>query len=101
MNKIINDNDILKMLREEWHREVANLLEKKQERKKPKKKPENVKLEPEKMDNLAAGLRIKHRESKLEYTIVGSDGNNVTLLTPEGQEITLPKIRLKREYALD
>lgn len=101
MNKMINDNDILKMLREEWRREVANLLEKKEKRKKPKKKPENVRLEPEIMDNLASGLRIKHRESKLEYTVVGSEGNNVTLLTPEGEQITLPKLRLKREYSLD
>ncbi len=97
--------EILKALREDWENQTNALFEKQGKKRKKQKKPETVRLEPKVINPLAAGLRIKHKDSKgqngYEYTILDVVGNDVVLMTPEGEEITVPKIRLNREYVLD
>lgn len=96
--------EILKALQEEWENKNSVLFEKSKKKKKVKK-PENVRLEPRVINPLASGLRIKHKDSKgvdgYEYTIIDVVGNDVILMTPEGEEMKVPKMRLGREYVLD
>jgi hypothetical protein len=102
MKNSLDDAEILNILREEWKREVSALLEKHGKRDKPeKKKPKNVRLNPDVIEPLASGLRVKHKDSGFEYTVLDVVDDMVFLLTPEGEEISLPKMRLKREYILD
>jgi hypothetical protein len=50
---------------------------------------------------LSAGLKIKHKESGLRYTIDSVTDQIITLLTPEQRQVTLPKAEVEKDYVLD
>lgn len=60
---------------------------------------------PKKIDpmDLAPGIRVKHRDSQLVYTVVNLHlgTGQVDLETPEGAVFAIPAIQLEKEYGLD
>lgn len=62
------------------------------------KKPKNIEA-----DDLAPGIRVKHRDSQLVYTVIGLHlgSGQVELETPEGNTFSLPADEIESEYTLD
>lgn len=62
------------------------------------KKPENIEA-----DDLAPGIRVKHKDSQLVYTVVNLHlgTGQVDLETPEGNVFPVPAEQLEKEYTLD
>ncbi len=61
-------------------------------------KPENIEAE-----DLAPGIRVKHKDSQLVYTVISLNlgSGQVELETPEGTRFAVPAEELEKEYGLD
>jgi len=62
------------------------------------KKPENIEAQ-----DLAPGLRVKHKDSQLVYTVINLHlgTGQVDLETPEGNVFPVSAAQLEKEYGLD
>lgn len=65
------------------------------------KKPEHLKVDAEMNGLLSRGLRLRHKHSDLEYTILSVSPRDVILMTPEGRPFSVSTEEVEKEYELD
>ncbi len=92
--KILKEEDIIEMMREEWRAKVIALSEEIDLTLK-------TKVDGEEKEVISQDLKVRHKKSQLLYTIVSVGPNNIILKTPEGEEFLLDKDELEDAYELD
>ena len=87
--KKLNERDIIKLMREEWNARVRSVLE-------------SISVDLSKDSELVTqGLKVRHKNSKLLYTVVSVSPNDIVLTTPENNEILIDKDEFEKEYVID
>ena len=94
----LNDEDILRIMREEWNllrRQLAEEIDVTltADVGKGKKKQEAIVISPE--------LKIRHKKSGFRYTIDSVGPRDCILRTPEGKTFLVDANTLENEYELD
>jgi len=65
------------------------------------KKPEHLKIDTTMDGLLSRGLRLRHKNSDLEYTVISVSPHDAILLTPEGRPFTVSAEEINKDYELD
>jgi hypothetical protein len=94
--KELQQEDILRLMREEWNKKVTTLAEKVDltlTGKVAKGDGEKLLLSPE--------LKVIHNSSGLKYTIDSVSPRDVILRTPEGDKFLVNAAELEKEYSLE
>jgi hypothetical protein len=92
--KKLQEEDIIRIMREEWQAKVSALSEEVDLAFK-------AKVDGEEKDVISQDLKIRHKKSQLLYTVVSVGPKDMILKTPEGEEFLLDKNTLEDEYELD
>jgi hypothetical protein len=92
--KTLNEEDILRVMREEWSNKLTALSEEIDLMLKSK-------VDGEKKDVLSPDLKIRHKKSQILYTIVSVGPRDIMLKTPEGEDFLIDKDELEKNYELD
>lgn len=92
--KNLTEEDIIRVMREEWHTKVASLTEEVDLTFK-------AKVDGKDKEVISQDLKIRHKKSQLLYTVVSVGPRDIVLKTPEGEEFLLDKDQLEDEYELD
>lgn len=94
MAKILTRNDIIKMINEEWQKNVM-LLEKQIDislTKQTKTGKEDLIISPE--------LKVLHKKSGIRYTVDSVSPKDVILRTPEGKKFLVHGDEFEEDYEL-
>ncbi len=110
----LTDQDVVDLMRKEFERKLSKYCKENGiESSDPKEvdKDDDKKADDkddEKSDQISAmsiapGLRVKHKDSQLVYTVVGVNLalGTITLRNPEKQSFPVPGEELEAEYVLD
>lgn len=94
--KTLKEEDIIRLMREEWARGVTALIE----------KVDMVMNAPVGDGEAPAAvlspeLKVRHKASQLRYTVKSVGPRDVILMTPEGDDFIVDKETLEKEYQLD
>jgi len=92
--KKLQEEDILKIMREEWTNKVAALTEEVDLTFK-------TKVDGDEKDVISQDLKVRHKKSQVLYTVVSVGSRDIILKTPEGEDFLLDKETLENEYELD
>jgi hypothetical protein len=92
--KKLNEQEFLKIMREEWNSKLAQLAEDVDITLK-------TKVDGEEKEVISQDLKVRHKKSQLLYTVVSVGPRDIILKTPEGEEFLLDKDALEKEYELD
>jgi hypothetical protein len=92
--KNLTEEDIIRVMREEWQAKVAALTEEVDLTFK-------AKVDGEDKEVISQDLKVRHKKSQLLYTVVSVGPRDIILKTPEGEEFLLDKDQLEDEYELD
>jgi hypothetical protein len=92
--KNLTEEDVVRVMREEWHAKVISLTEEVDLSFK-------AKVDGEDKEVISQDLKIRHKKSQLLYTVVSVGPKDIVLKTPEGEEFLLDKEQLEDEYELD
>lgn len=92
MSKSLDEKVILEMTREEWEKRVSNLIESIDTVFKTKNGDKNL---------ISPNLKVKHKKSKILYTVDSVSSNDVILRTPEGKKFLVDKEPFEQDYELD
>lgn len=92
--KNLTEEDIIQVMREEWHTKVTSLTEEVDLTFK-------TKVDGKDKEVISQDLKIRHKKSQLLYTVVSVGPRDIVLKTPEGEEFLLDKNQLENEYELD
>jgi hypothetical protein len=92
--KNLQEEDIIRIMREEWQAKVAKLSEDVDLTFKSKVDGENKEV-------ISKDLKIRHKKSQILYTVVSVGPRDIILKTPEGEDFLLDKETLEDEYELD
>ncbi len=93
--KKLEDSDIIRLMREEWDAKLARLSEEVDAVFKGK-------VDGEEKTLMSPDTKLRHKESKLLYTLVSIGPRDAILLTPEGdKQFIVDKDTLEKEYAID
>jgi hypothetical protein len=93
--KPLTEADVLRVMREEWNAKVVRLAEQID-------MVMNAKVDDSGVENvLSPELKVKHKDSKIRYTVSSVGPNDVILRTPEGEKFLVSKEQLENEYQLD
>lgn len=96
MPKQVDDQTILRIMREEWTTRKSGLVtEVKLVAERESKKAEDISF-----DTVSIGLKIKHKESGVLYTVNQVSPGSVTLRSPEGALAVIPNASLEAEFEL-
>lgn len=91
--KTLDAKTVIGLMREAWEKKVENLV---------KELDTHFKqADGEKKPALSNGLKLRHKESSLLYTIDSIGTQDVTLMTPEGQTIVVNFKTIDADYELD
>jgi hypothetical protein len=92
--KPLTEADVLRVMREEWSKEIARLSE----------QIDMVmvsKVGNKEGDVLSPELKVKHKDSQIRYTIDSVGPRDIILRTPEGEQFLVSKEELENSYELD
>ena len=92
--KKLKDADILQLMKEEWAAKLARLSEEVDAVFKGK-------VDGEEKTILSPDTKLKHKKSKLLYTLVSIGPRDAILKTPENKQFIVDKDTLEKEYAID
>jgi hypothetical protein len=92
--KKLQEEDVLRIIREEWAAKVKALSEEIDLALK-------AKVDGKEKEIISPDLKIRHTKSQLLYTVVSIGPKDVILKTPEGEKFLLDKETLEKEYELD
>jgi len=92
--KKLQEEDIIRFMREEWQAKVAALKEEVDLTFKAKVDGDNKEV-------ISQDLKVRHKESQILYTVVSVGPDDIILKTPEGEDFLLDKDTLEDEYELD
>lgn len=92
----LTEEDVIRLMREEWSRGVAALTE----------KVDMVLHAPvekggDDLPVLSPQLKVRHKASQLRYTIASVGPRDVILLTPEGEKFIVDGAEFEKSYQLD
>lgn len=94
MNKL-EESDIIQIMREEWDAKLARLAEDVDAVLKGK-------VDGKEKTILSPDTKLRHKVSKLLYTLISVGPRDAILLTPEGdKQFIVDKDTLEKEYAID
>ncbi len=94
--KALRDEDIVRMMREEWAagvRALSEQIDMVMNAKVDKKGPEEPVVAPE--------LKVRHKKSGLRYTVNSVGPHDVILRAPEGETFLVSAEDFEDEYQLD
>lgn len=92
--KKLQEEDIIRIMREEWQSKVAALTEEVDLTFK-------TKVDGDDKEVISQDLKVRHKDSQILYTVVSVGPNDIILKTPEGEDFLLDKDTLEDEYELD
>jgi len=92
--KKLQEQDILKIMREEWAAKVSSLAEEVDLTFK-------TKIDGSEKDIISQDLKVRHKKSQILYTVISAGSKDIVLKTPEGEDFLLDKDTLENEYELD
>lgn len=92
--KKLQEQDIIRMMRDEWRAKVSVLSEEVDLSFK-------ANVDGESKEVISKDLKIRHKKSQLLYTVVSVSSKDMILKTPEGEEFLLDKNTLEDEYEID
>ena len=92
--KKLEDADIIQMMREEWERKLALLSEEVDAVFKGK-------VDGDEKTILSPDTKLRHKKSKLLYTLSSIGPRDAILKNPEGKQFIVDKDTLEKEYAID
>ena len=92
--KKLQEQDVIRIMREEWQAKVKALSEEVDLTFKAKVDGENKEV-------ISQDLKVRHKDSQILYTVVSVGPNDIILKTPEGEDFLLDKDTLEDEYELD
>ena len=93
--KTLNEQEVLRVMREEWQAGVKALSEQID-------MVMHSKVDgPDKEPVLSPELKVKHKKSQLRYTVSSVGPRDIILRTPEGDNFLVDKETLENEYELD
>ena len=81
-------------MREEWNAKVSRLAEQID-------MVMNSKIGKKEGEVLSPGLKVKHADSKIRYTVHSIGPRDIILRTPEGETFLVSKEDLENSYILD
>ena len=93
--KTLNEQEVLRIMREEWDAGIRALSE--QIDMVMNSTIDGSEQEPV----LSPELKVKHEKSQIRYTICSVGPRDVILRTPEGDQFLVDKETLESEYELD
>lgn len=91
--KKLQEADVIRVMREEWHARINQLAEQVDLMMHSKVTGDTPVISPE--------LKVRHKKSGIRYTVSSVGMRDVILRTPEGDEFLVDKERLESEYELD
>lgn len=94
--KTLKDEDVVRVMREEWNKRVDRLNEEVELTMgaiKSKNEPANPLITPE--------LKVLHKSSGIRYTVDSVSHKDLILRTPEGEKFLIDGETLERDYQLD
>jgi hypothetical protein len=90
--KLLNEQIILGVLREEWNKRVKSLII----------ESDDTPIKASGVDKLLSPeLKLIHKKSKLKYTIDSIGARQVILRNPEGETFVVSSDSLENEYSID
>ncbi len=90
-----NENELIETIFQKWEKRISQIAEEVDATLKGK-------VDGNEKIILSPGTKMRHKKSKLLYTLVRVEENDVVLLTPEGdKEFLVNKDTLEKEYAID
>lgn len=92
--KKLEDADIIQLMREEWNAKLARLSEEVDAVLKGK-------VDGKEKTILSPDTKLRHKKSKLLYTLVSIGPRDAILKTPEDKQFIVDKDTLEKEYAID
>lgn len=92
--KKLEDVDIIQLMKEEWAAKLARLSEEVDAVFKGK-------VDGEEKTILSPDTKLRHKKSKLLYTLVSIGPRDAILKTPENKQFIVDKDTLEKEYAID
>lgn len=94
--RTLKEEDVIRLMREEWARGVAALAEKVD-------MVLNAPVEKggDELPVLSPQLKVRHKASQLRYTIASVGPRDVILLTPEGEKFIVDGADFENSYQLD
>lgn len=92
--KNLNEQEFIKIMREEWAAKIARLSE-------DVDITFKAKVDGKDKEVISNDLKVRHKKSQLLYTVVSVGPRDIILKTPEGEEFLLDKDTLEDEYELD
>jgi hypothetical protein len=96
--RTLKDEDIVRLMREEWRAGIAALNEQiDMVMDAPVDKAGKGGAEPV----LAPELKVRHKKSQIRYTVSSVGRDDVILRTPEGEDFLVSKETFEDEYQLD
>lgn len=93
--KTLQEQDVLRIMKEEWQKKIDALTEKVDMAFKSKVGDEGE------VPVLSPELKVMHKNSGIRYTISSVGPRDVILRTPEGEEFIVDASELEKDYQLD
>jgi len=92
--KTLNEQDIIRIMREEWNAKIAALTE-------DVDLAYKSKVGEQEKEVISKDLKVRHKKSQILYTVVSVGPRDAVLKTPEGDEFLIDKDELEKSYELD
>lgn len=92
--KKLEESDIIQIMREEWEAKIAKLSEEVDAILKGK-------VDGEEKMILSPDTKLRHKKTKILYTLDSIGPRDAILKTPEGTQFLVDKDTLEKEYAID
>lgn len=92
--KNLEEQDIIRMMREEWDKKLASLTE-------AAEVALSTKIDGKEKQVIDSDLKLRHKKTKYLYTVVSVSPRDVVLKTPEGKNFLVDKAELEANYELD
>jgi hypothetical protein len=93
--KTLKENDVIRVMREEWNAGIARLSEQIDIVMNPKIDGDD------KQSVITPELKVRHKKSQIRYTVSSVGRSDVILRTPEGDEFIVDQPEFENFYELD
>jgi len=90
MTNVLDEKMLITLMREAYQKHLQNLQE-----------FDTSGFGDDKHTVLDVGLKIRHNKTNLLYTISQLGIDDIVLMTPDGEEFTVSRKELEKEYKLD
>ena len=92
--KNLKEEDVIRIMREEWTKKVKALSEDVDLMLK-------TKVDKKKVNPIGQDLKIRHKKSQILYTVDEVGPQDAILITPEGEKFMINSQELENDYELD